>query len=84
MEREASSGLMVDLIVETKKAPKRLIYMRLLAEEEGFEPSVDLHLRLISSQVHSTTLPPLRSVRRYSIMEICYLFHSNLDIFYAG
>jgi hypothetical protein len=31
-----------------------------LAEEEGFEPSVDLHLRLISSQVHSTTLPPLR------------------------
>jgi hypothetical protein len=33
-----------------------------LAEEEGFEPSVDLHLRLISSQVHSTTLPPLRSV----------------------
>ena len=32
----------------------------LLAEEEGFEPSVVLPLRLISSQVHSTTLPPLR------------------------
>ncbi len=31
-----------------------------LAEREGFEPSVDSHLRLISSQVHSTTLPPLR------------------------
>ncbi len=31
-----------------------------LAEEEGFEPSVVLPLRLISSQVHSTTLPPLR------------------------
>ena len=31
-----------------------------LAEEEGFEPSVVLPLRLISSQVHSTTLPPLQ------------------------
>ncbi len=30
-----------------------------LAEREGFEPSVVLPLRLISSQVHSTTLPPL-------------------------
>ena len=31
-----------------------------LAEREGFEPSVRLHVRLISSQVHSTTLPPLQ------------------------
>ena len=31
-----------------------------LAAREGFEPSVVLPLRLISSQVHSTTLPPLR------------------------
>ena len=30
-----------------------------MAEREGFEPSVVLPLRLISSQVHSTTLPPL-------------------------
>lgn len=35
-----------------------------LAEEEGFEPSVMLPLRLISSQVHSTTLPPLLSICR--------------------
>jgi hypothetical protein len=35
-----------------------------LAEEEGFEPSVMLPLRLISSQVHSTTLPPLLSLCR--------------------
>ena len=35
-----------------------------LAEEEGFEPSVVLPLRLISSQVHSTTLPPLLSICR--------------------
>ena len=31
-----------------------------LAERVGFEPTVGSHLRLISSQVHSTTLPPLR------------------------
>ena len=31
-----------------------------LAERVGFEPTVGLNLRLISSQVHSTTLPPLR------------------------
>ena len=32
----------------------------ILAERVGFEPTVDLHPRLISSLVHSTTLPPLR------------------------
>ena len=31
-----------------------------MAEREGFEPPVELPPRLISSQVHSTTLPPLR------------------------
>ncbi len=31
----------------------------LLAERVGFEPTVRLHARLISSQVQSTTLPPL-------------------------
>ena len=31
-----------------------------LAEREGFEPSERLPARLISNQVHSTTLPPLR------------------------
>src|SRR5690606_13823742 len=31
-----------------------------MAERVGFEPTVRLHVRLISSQVHSTTLPPLR------------------------
>ena len=34
-----------------------------LAERVGFEPTVGSHLRLISSQVHSTTLPPLRRAR---------------------
>ena len=33
-----------------------------LAERVGFEPTVILLPRLISSQVHSTTLPPLRIV----------------------
>jgi hypothetical protein len=30
----------------------------------GFEPTVRLPVRLISSQVHSTTLPPLRGLQR--------------------
>ncbi len=37
----------------------------LLAERVGFEPTVGSHLRLISSQVHSTTLPPLRVENGY-------------------
>lgn len=41
--------------------PPTLVIPIDLAEREGFEPSVGLTLRLISSQVHSTTLPPLRT-----------------------
>ena len=37
-----------------------------MAERVGFEPTVGLTLRLISSQVHSTTLPPLRTKANYS------------------
>jgi hypothetical protein len=33
----------------------------LLAEREGFEPPIGLHLCRISSAVHSTTLPPLQA-----------------------
>src|SRR5690606_15763042 len=35
-----------------------------VADRVGFEPTVRLHVRLISSQVHSTTLPPVRVLRR--------------------
>src|SRR5256885_17246368 len=35
-----------------------------LAEREGFEPPIGLHLCRISSAVHSTTLPPLQAPRR--------------------
>ena len=35
-----------------------------VAEREGFEPSVRANVRLISSQVQSTTLPPLRCLAR--------------------
>ena len=35
-----------------------------LAEKVGFEPTEGLHLRLISNQVHSTTLPPLQTSAR--------------------
>ena len=40
--------------------------MRLMAEEVGFEPTVDFHLRRFSRPVHSTTLPLLRR-RRVSV-----------------
>ena len=46
-----------------KKAHARMGRFQLVAEGVGFEPTVGLHLRLISSQVHSTTLPPLRWAR---------------------
>gem|GEM_PF-4024301 len=32
-----------------------------MAEREGFEPPLRLRVKLISSQPHSTTLPPLRA-----------------------
>ncbi len=34
-----------------------------VAEREGFEPPIGLHLCRISSAVHSTTLPPLQSAK---------------------
>src|SRR5262249_11172523 len=39
----------------------RIQRRRELAEREGFEPPIGLHLCRISSAVRSTTLPPLRS-----------------------
>ena len=44
---------------ENKNGPIRGRF-HVLAERVGFEPTVPLPVRLISSQVHSTTLPPLR------------------------
>jgi hypothetical protein len=41
--------------------PQTLVMPIDLAERVGFEPTVPLTVRLISSQVHSTTLPPLRT-----------------------
>lgn len=35
-----------------------------MAEREGFEPPIGLHLCRISSAVHSTTLPPLLKAPR--------------------
>jgi hypothetical protein len=43
-----------------KKATLRWLFPCYLAERVGFEPTVRSHVRLISSQVHSTTLPPLQ------------------------
>ena len=52
-----------------------------MAEREGFEPSVRLHAQLISSQPHSTTLPPLHTIilqiknlkNQYDFIDINYL-----------
>ena len=44
-----------------QNGPHGPVFHEFLTRREGFEPSVRLHVRLISSQVHSTTLPPLRS-----------------------
>src|SRR5207253_1663889 len=35
-----------------------------MAEREGFEPPIGLHLCRISSAVHSTTLPPLQGAKQ--------------------
>ena len=42
----------------------------MLAERVGFEPTVILLPRLISSQVHSTTLPPLLCVEAFDYSQI--------------
>ena len=41
------------------KKTRRGGFFLILAERVGFEPTVRFNVRLISSQVHSTTLPPL-------------------------
>ena len=48
--------------VEMQNGPHGPVFHEFLTRREGFEPSVMLPPRLISSQVHSTTLPPLRIV----------------------
>ena len=47
------------LVGRNEKCAKRRIFKGYLAEKVGFEPTVMLPPRLISSQVHSTTLPLL-------------------------
>ena len=42
---------------------KSIVWLLVLAEREGFEPPIGLHLCRISSAVHSTTLPPLRKLK---------------------
>src|SRR5471032_388407 len=50
---------------QIKKAPLRELFLFVLAERVGFEPTVRFNVRLISSQVHSTTLPPLQLLRSF-------------------
>jgi hypothetical protein len=46
------------------KGPNLSAVFEGLAEREGFEPPIGLHLCRISSAVHSTTLPPLQAPLR--------------------
>ena len=61
-----SGNLPTDCLQATEKEKPRYQFDSgvsfVLAERVGFEPTVVLPLRLISSQVHSTTLPPLLCV----------------------
>ena len=59
---EVSSDCAWQAIKQKRKNPCKSMTCKglsVLAERVGFEPTVVLPLRLISSQVHSTTLPPL-------------------------
>ena len=47
------------LAYRNEKSPSSGLFIGVLAEKVGFEPTVMLPPRLISSQVHSTTLPLL-------------------------
>ena len=49
----------------------------------GFEPTVGLPLRLISSQVHSTTLPPLLCVEACDYSQISTA-HPHYDSLRGG
>ena len=55
----------------------QLSYSRILAERVGFEPTVVLPLRLISSQVHSTTLPPLLCAEAAILAATFSCFYEN-------
>ena len=69
-----SGKLPTDCLQATEKEkPRYQIDSRVsfvLAERVGFEPTVVLPLRLISSQVHSTTLPPLLCVEAFDYSQI--------------
>jgi hypothetical protein len=47
---------------------KLFAFSELESEGVGFEPTVPLQARLISSQVHSTTLPPFHLIESGKIM----------------
>ena len=53
---------MGSLMGTKQKRPKRGVFSDVLAEKEGFEPSIRRTVYRISSPAHSTTLPPLQVV----------------------
>ena len=60
-EPQGFSSPPISAKLKTFPSRERLRNIFILAEGEGFEPSVTLLPRRFSRPVHSTTLPPLRS-----------------------
>ena len=65
---------------QNEKSHLAVAFFCYLAERVGFEPTVRSRVRLISSQVHSTTLPPLRSVESRIIAVVFTLTGKILKI----
>ena len=53
-------------------------YITIVADEEGFEPSEDLHRRRFSRPVHSTALPPILTF--YNDKTLAYKINNNFNI----
>lgn len=47
-----------------KNGPRRPVFTSILAEGEGFEPSIRITVCRLSRAVHSTTLPPFHGALR--------------------
>ena len=49
-----------------------------MAERVGFEPTIPLQVCRISSAVHSTTLPPLRSLKAAVVCRVAGEFYVRI------
>ena len=64
-----------------KNGPERPVFTDVLAEGEGFEPSIRITVCRLSRAVHSTTLPPFQGVLRLARIGIIRRFSGNANTF---